>query len=91
MYHLADFLAGFYQPFGRFSRQQIPDQKLVWTVFQHENVYPFFMEKYTSSLWRFQLGNTKKKHNWLPVIIWNFYYDATKLLQADICIIITSN
>jgi len=31
------------------------------------------------------------KHNQLPAIIWNFYYDAKKLLQADNCIIITSN
>jgi len=27
----------------------------------------------------------------MPVIIWNFYCDATKLLQADNCIIMTSN
>jgi len=31
------------------------------------------------------------RHNQLPAIVWNFYYDATKLLQADNCIIITSN
>jgi len=31
------------------------------------------------------------KHNQLPVIIWNFYYDATKLLHADNFIIIASN
>jgi len=28
------------------------------------------------------LGNTRTKHNQLPAIIWNFYYDANKLLQA---------
>jgi len=28
-------------------------------------------------------------HNQLPAIIRNFDYDATKLLQADNCIIIT--
>jgi len=37
------------------------------------------------------LGNTKTKHNQLPAIIWNFYCDAKKLLQADDCIMITSN
>jgi len=26
------------------------------------------------------LGNTRTKHNELPAIIWNFYYDAKKLL-----------
>jgi len=26
------------------------------------------------------------KHEQLPAIIWNFYYDAKKLLQADNCI-----
>jgi len=31
------------------------------------------------------------KHNQLPAFIWNFYYDAKKLLQADNCIIIASN
>jgi len=36
------------------------------------------------------LDDTKTKHRPLPAIIWNFYYDATKLLQADNCIIITS-
>jgi len=25
---------------------------------------------------RFQLGNTRTKHNQLPAITWNFYYDA---------------
>jgi len=39
----------------------------------------------------FLLGNTKTKHKQLPAIIWSFYYDATKLLQADNCIITTSN
>jgi len=28
------------------------------------------------------------KHEQLPAIIWNFYYDAKKLLQADNCIMI---
>jgi len=28
------------------------------------------------------------KHEQLPAIIWKFYYDAKKLLQADNCIII---
>ena len=37
------------------------------------------------------LGNTRTKHNQLPASIWNFYYDAKKLLQADNCIMITSN
>jgi len=37
------------------------------------------------------LGNTRTKHNQLSAIIWNFYYDAKKLLQADDCIMITSN
>jgi len=27
----------------------------------------------------------------MPAIIWKFYYDAKKLLQADNCIIMTSN
>jgi len=40
---------------------------------------------------RTAIGNTKTKHNQLPAIIWNFYYDAKKLLQADDCIMITSN
>jgi len=31
------------------------------------------------------MGNTSTKHNQLPATIWNFYYDATKLLQADNC------
>jgi len=29
-------------------------------------------------------------HHQLPSIIWNFYYDATKLLQADNYVIIIS-
>jgi len=37
------------------------------------------------------LGNTTTKHNQLPASIWNFNYDAKKLLQAHDCIIITSN
>jgi len=37
------------------------------------------------------LGNTRTKHNQLPAIIWNFSYDAKKLLKAHDCIIITSN
>jgi len=37
------------------------------------------------------LGNSRTKHNQLPAIIWNFYDDAKKLLQADNCIIIPSN
>jgi len=36
------------------------------------------------------LGNNRTKHNQLPAIIWNFYYDVKKLLQADDCIM-TSN
>jgi len=36
-------------------------------------------------------SNIKIKHNQLPTIIWNFYYDAKKLIQADDCIIKTSN
>jgi len=36
------------------------------------------------------LGNTRTKHNQLPVIVWNFYCDAKKLLPADGCIMITS-
>jgi len=36
------------------------------------------------------LSNTRTKHNQLPAIIWNFYYDAKKLLPADDCIMITS-
>jgi len=31
------------------------------------------------------------KRNQLPATIWNFYYDAKKLFQADNCIIITRN
>jgi len=30
----------------------------------------------------FKLGKTRTRHNQLPSIIWNFYYGATKLLQA---------
>jgi len=37
------------------------------------------------------LGNTRTKHHQLSGIIWNFYYDSKKLLQADDCIMITSN
>jgi len=37
------------------------------------------------------MSTTKTKHNQLPAIIWNFYYDSKKLLQADNSIIITSN
>jgi len=37
------------------------------------------------------LGNDKTKHNQLPAIIWNFYYDAKKLLQTDDCTMITSS
>jgi len=40
---------------------------------------------------RSSLGNTRTKHNQLPAIIWNLYYDPTKLLKADNCIIIASN
>jgi len=36
------------------------------------------------------LGNTRTKHNQLPAIIWKFYYDAKKLLQADDCIMTTN-
>jgi len=37
------------------------------------------------------LGNTWTKYNQLPATIWNFYNDVNKLLQADDCIMITSN
>jgi len=37
------------------------------------------------------LGNTRTKHKQLLEIILNFSYDAKKLLQADDCIMITSN
>jgi len=37
------------------------------------------------------LGNTRTKHDQLPVIILNFCYDAAKMLQADDCIIIPRN
>jgi len=37
------------------------------------------------------LGNTRTKHNQLPGIVWNFYYDAKNLLQADDFIMITSS
>jgi len=40
---------------------------------------------------RTAIGNTRTKHNQLLAIIWDFYYDAKKLLQADDCIMITSN
>jgi len=36
------------------------------------------------------LGNTRPKHNQLPAVIWNFYYDAKKLVQANNCNIITT-
>jgi len=42
---------------------------------------------YLSSLLGFQLGTSRINHNQLPTIIWNLYYDAKKLLQADNCII----
>jgi len=32
------------------------------------------------------LGNTRWKHSQLLAIVWNFYHDAKKLLQADDCI-----
>jgi len=32
---------------------------------------------------RFKLSNTRTSRNHLPSIIWNFYDDTTKLLQAD--------
>jgi len=37
---------------------------------------------------RFKLGKTRTRNNQLPSIIWNFYYDATKLLQADNYVVI---
>jgi len=40
---------------------------------------------------RTAIDNTRTKHNQLPAIIWNFYHDAKKLLQADDCIMIRSN
>jgi len=40
---LADFLTRLYQPF---SRQNIPDQKFVSTVFQDTKIYAFFIKKY---------------------------------------------
>jgi len=40
---------------------------------------------------RFKLGKIRTRHNQLPSIIWNFYYDATKLLQADNYVVIISN
>jgi len=44
---------------------------------------------YFSFLRHFYLGKTRTKNIQLPASIWNFYYEATKLLQADNCIIIT--
>jgi len=40
---------------------------------------------------RFKLGKTRTRHNQLPSIIWNFYYGATKLLQADNYVVVISN
>ena len=85
---MADFWAGFYQPFDRLIKSQIPDQKPVSTVFQDETFTPSSSKIHFSSLKPFYLGNTSTKHNQLPAIIWNFYYDAKKLLQAENCIIL---
>jgi len=52
---------------------------------------PSSSKVYLSPLLRYYLGNTRTKHNQLPAIISNFYFDAKKLLQADNCIIITCN
>jgi len=54
-----------------------------FTLRSSQNVLLFFFDVFN---WV-----TPGKHNQLPTIIWNFYYDAMKLLQEDICIIITSN
>ena len=40
---------------------------------------------------RLKLGKTWTRDNQLLSIIWNFYYDATKLLQADNHVVIISN
>ena len=36
-------------------------------------------------------GKTRTRYNQRPSIIWNIYYDATKLLQADKYVVIISN
>jgi len=49
----------------------------IWVrIFLGHTVLTFFMT--------FLLGNTRTKHNKLPAIIWNFYYDAKKLFQDTI-------
>jgi len=43
-----------------------------------------------SSLLPFKLGNIWTSHNHLLAIFWDFYYDATKLLQTHNCVKIAS-
>jgi len=84
IWELADFLAGFYQTFKRFSRQQIPDQNFVSTVFQDKNIYVFITKIFSS--WRFNLGNTRNRRiQQLPSIVCNFVV-CMNVVPCVICI-----
>jgi len=66
-------------------------EKNVSTVFADANLTSSSSLNHLSSSKRFKFGKTRTRHNHLPLIIANFYYEATKLLQADNYVIIISN
>ena len=81
---------GFYR--ARFSIQSFFKQRLAHSSASAKIIPAFWHQTAATNIpWTGGLGNTTTKHNQLPAIIWNFYYDAKKLLQADNCIIMTSN
>ena len=53
-----------------FSHRILPTVLLVQLVTKGGNFTP--SKIYLSSLWSFELGDTRTKHNQLPAIIWNF-------------------
>ena len=54
--------------------------------FEMKTFTPSTSKSTLSFSWHFKLGNTGSCHKHLLSIFWNFYYDATKLLQTDNCV-----
>jgi len=59
--------------------------------FDMKTFTPSSSKKYLSYSKHIKLGNTGTSHKHLLSIFSNFYYDATKLLQSDNRVKITSN
>jgi len=59
--------------------------------FEMKTFAPSTSKKYLSSSKHIRLGNIGTSHKHLISIFWNFHYDATKQLQSDNFVKITSN